>query len=876
MRYLISLFVFTFCIASGHCQPLLPVAYDDEIPRIEEVVGHTSGAEITAPEDALAYLWALQAAAPDRMTVTQYATSWEGRKLVYAAIGSPANIARISEIKSDLATLASGDVGSSDRAEIIARTPAIVWLAYSVHGDEISGTDASLALAYHLLAAQNDRLVEEVLANTIVIIDPMQNPDGRNRFINSFEAARGLIPQADRFAAEHDQPWPGGRANHYLFDLNRDWFTLSQPETRGKVAAMQEWSPVVVADIHEMGGDETYFFPPAARPFNPGITDGQKAKQGLIGRNHARWFDGEGIEYFTREVFDAFYPGYGDMWPALNGAIAMTYEQASARGLIWDRRDGKSLSYRDGVRAHFLASLSTAEIVAQNKTRFLEDYAAFRASAIEEGSRAADRFYVFDLGRNKWQAERMARQLVAQGISVHRLSGAVEACGERYQRGVLVVDLAQPAGRLAKTLLARQTDLPEDFLKQQENRRDRGLDTELYDVTAWSVPLMSGVSMDNCSRLDMSEAQRVLADDPETATAAPSNSAFGYAVPWTDAGQAKFVLNALADGFQAKSTGAEFTMDGRSFPRGTVVFSRKANEGADFTQLEMSAREMGTELVGLSSSWTSNGPNLGSSKFRELKAPRIALAWGQGVSSLDAGAARYILEQSFGVPVTPIRTRTLPHAKLELYDVLILPSGGYGGGVLNDAISEFVREGGVVIGFGSALRFLANEDIGLLSTKREKAFIDGSTSDDEAVNGVTDGVRLEDQEDYEAIIADGDAVPDSVPGALLNTVADTTHWLSAGYNEAVALFAGTDIYTPLQKNIGSNVFRYANEDALLASGYLWEENGKQLAYKPFIMVESTEDGITIGFTQSPVTRGYLDGLNLVLLNAILFGPAHAN
>jgi len=632
----------------------------------------------------------------------------------------------------------------------------------------------------------------------------------------------------DRFTAEHDQPWPGGRPNHYLFDMNRDWFTLSQPETRGKVAAMQAWNPVVVADVHEMGGDQTYFFPPAARPFNPGITDEQKAKQDLIGKNHARWFDGEGIEYFTREIFDAFYPGYGDMWPALNGAIAMTYEQASARGLVWERRDGKTLTYKDGVRAHFLASLSTAEAVAQNKERFLEDFAEFRASAISEGARADDRYYVFDRSINTWQAERTARQLAFQGIRVHRLSGQVEACGQSYSDGALVVDLAQPTGRLARTLLAEQTDLPADFIEEQENRRDRGLDAELYDVTAWSVPLMSGLSARSCGRVNMEGARAILPDEALQRTAISGASGFGYAVPWTDAGQAKLVIAALGKGFEGKTSDANFTMDGRTYPRGTVIFSRKANEGKDLSLLEGLAAELGVELAGLSSSWTEQGPNLGSSKFKPLKLPRVALAWGAGASSLDAGATRFVLEQTFGLPVAPIRVSTLPRADLSLYDVVILPAGRFGAEPLNAALKEYVEEGGVVIGFGAALRYLSDKSVGLLSTRREAAWVDpeaNKTSRKREENGPVAGTRLEDEDDYRAAISAGGA-PDAVPGVLLNTVADTNHWLSAGYESAVALLTGSDIYAPLQETEGTNVFHYAGEDELLASGYLWEENGK--------------------------------------------------
>ncbi|MEL7488461.1 MAG: M14 family metallopeptidase [Pseudomonadota bacterium] len=391
--------------------------------------------------------------------------------------------------RQDLARLASGEgLSGGERSAIIARTPAVVWLGYSVHGDEISTTDAALTLAYHLLAAENDTVVDTILENTIVLIDPVQNPDGRARFIQSFEDSRGLVPQGDRYAAEHDQPWPRGRFNHYLFDMNRDWFTLSQPETMGRVETFLEWFPVVAVDAHEMGGDETYFFPPASEPFNPYVREAQRQKQDLIGRNHARWFDASGIEYFTREIFDAFYPGYGDMWPTLNGAIAMTYEQGSARGLVFDRKDGRQLTFRDGVEAHFLATLSTAEVVAENKSLFLTDYARYRAAAVEAGRRADNRYIAFDLSENRWQAERLGRQLAAQGIDVQRLDGPRTVCGAEMARGALVIDTAQPQRQLIETLLRPDTPLDEAFVADQEARRGRGLDWQLYDVTAWSLP----------------------------------------------------------------------------------------------------------------------------------------------------------------------------------------------------------------------------------------------------------------------------------------------------------------------------------------------------------------------------------------------------
>ena len=864
---------------ASEAQSFLTIEADPAIPTLEEVAGHVPGEEISTPVEAIDYMEALAEAAPDRMKLTEYAESWEGRPLVYGVISSAENMARLDKIKADIARLASAeDLSSGERDTLIDETPAVVWLSYGVHGNEISSTDAALTLAYHLLAAENDQTVDTILDKTIVVIDPMQNPDGRARFVNSFEAARGIEPLADRYTAEHDEPWPGGRFNHYLFDMNRDWFTLSQPETRGRVASMLEWHPVVVVDAHEMGGDETYFFAPSADPFNPNITELQKEKQVLIGRNHARWFDERGYDYFTREVFDAFYPGYGDMWPTLGGAIAMTYEQGSARGLAYERSTGDVLTYEQGVEQHFIATLSTAEVVANNKDLFLSDFATYRREAVADARGASDRYFVFDLSDRRWQAETLGRKLAAQDIVVQRLAPGAQVCGVRYEDGALVIDRAQPAGKRITTLLSEETSLPEDFVEEQESRRDRGLNHELYDVTAWSMPLMEGVTSRTCGQVNLSDASRVSADDPVRAITA-SGAAYGYVVPWSDAGQARLVLAALEAGLSGKATVEEFTVQGREYPRGSVVFPLSANDGDMATTLNTLATDIGAEYVALQSSWVEEGPNYGSDKFVALSFPKVAMAWGEGTSATDAGAARYVLERELGIPVAPIRVGTLSQADLGRYDVLILPDAGWGfegefgaGGM--SAVSAFVRNGGVLVGFEGAVGALTGED-GLLSARRETAYLEEEKKPKNGEDtGPADGTVIADEDAYETMTADPEASPDGVPGVLANVVADTDHWLSSGYEEAVALYQGSTIYGPLNEADGTNVFHYAAADDLVASGYLWEENRAQLAYKPYLMAQEQGAGTVIAFTQSPVTRAYLDGLNLLLVNAVLFGPAH--
>lgn len=845
---------------SAQAQSFLDGDFDPAIPTLEEVAGHASGEQISRPEQVIAYMQALAEAAPERVRLVEYAQSWEGRPLVYAVITSETNMARIEAVQADMQRIAAGGAPAPDSLPV-------TWLSYGVHGDEISSSDAALALAYHLLAAQGDELVGTILAESVVIIDPMQNPDGRARFTNSYYAQLGIEPSGNRYTAGHDQPWPGGRYNHYLFDMNRDWFALTQPETQGKVAAVRDWQPVVLVDAHEMGGDSTYFFPPSADPFNPYITPDQRAKQHVLGRNIGAWLDHMGQPYFTREVFDAFYPGYGDTWPTLNGAIAMTFEQSSARGLVWERSNGEVLTYADTVRNHFVSTLATAETVARNADMFLNDYATYRRTAAQ--GEAGSGWFVIDLADRRWNAEQLARRLAHQGVRVGRVDGPVSACGRSYPRGYLSVSMRQPTARLIRSLLDRDVELPADFVDAQEERRASDLPHEIYDTTAWSVGLMSGLDVSECT--NAAEGTLIAADDA-IPHMAPAGGDFGVAVPWTDSGQVQLVAELLERGFVGRATDTAFTVNGRTFPRGTVVFSHGDNpEMAN--GIAMYGALHGAEVVPIDSGWVEDGPNLGSESFVRLSAPRIAMVWEDGVSPLSAGATRYVIEQRFGLPVAPIRSGTVARARLDDWDVIIVPDVYTLPSSARSALVTYVRNGGVLVAYGDAVASFASGDNALFSTSRETV-LGGDPDEDEAEDTVA-GTAIEDEAEYREAIVDPGRRPDTLPGALLNTVVDGESFLAAGYdgNAPVVFADGSLILTPLSLSNGTNVVRYAAADELVASGYVWDENRRQMAYKPYMIAERTGRGLAIGFVHDPTVRGYLDGLDLLLANAVIVAPA---
>lgn len=874
--------------------------YDPAIPTVESVLGYAPGERITWHKDARRYFEALASSQPERVSLHRYATSWEGRELFYVVITSPENMARIDDIKHGMQSLRNADVTSrAEAAAIIASAPAVTWLAYSIHGNEISSTDAAMLTAYHLLASNGDSRVSDILRDTVVVIDPVQNPDGRDRFIHGFEMSQGLIADSDRLAAEHDEPWPGGRTNHYLFDLNRDFFTLSQPETRGRVEVLQEWYPVVYVDAHEMGADNTYFFPPGRSPFNPHLTDIQLNNHKLFGETNAGWFDRFGIDYFTRDVYDEFYPGYGSSWPAYFGSIGMTYEQASVRGLVVRQYDGNELSYASSVRNHFVTSLGTAETVARNRQKFLQDFYDYQLSAIEEGNSDDIRAYILPRQADQAGADKLAGLLVRQGVRVDVAAENFRACGKTYAAGSYVINLGQPAKRLIRVLMDVDVRMSDAFVAEQERRRAKGLRHEMYDVTGWAMPLLMNVRADSCHRSVAVSSTPAGPALVQPAVVSGGEAGVAYLVPWGEATAVRFLTNALRADLIVKSSDKAFTLQGNRYAAGTLIIDVADNGDSVHNAVRRIADKSGANVVGVDDSWVSDGPSFGSNKVVRHNAPDIAIAWDRPTHAYSAGNTRFVIERQFDYPVTPIRTRRIATADLSEYEVLILPetsgvilpetSGGYYGSVLGEAgtqnLKDWISKGGVLIALGNANRYLADANIGISSIRRENAVVEDDenngnksdkSSDEEALQATVAGSYLDSDSAYQQAILAEKKAPDPMGGVLVRAEVDPDHWLGAGVASSLnVMVRGSDIYTPIRLDSGVNVARFGAADHLLASGHIWEENRKQLAYKPFVVVQPEGRGFVIAFTHDPNMRAFLDGLNVIFMNAIFRGAAHA-
>jgi hypothetical protein len=874
-------------------QPAPGTSYDPGVPTLTEVVGHDFGEEITSPAEITEYLRALHEAAPDRTRLIRYATSWEGRDLHAILIASPGNMGRIDEIRDGIGRLADPrDLTPSEAEGLIGDLPVVVALHHGVHGNEISSAGAAMAEAYHLLAALDDPRVETILSDAVVLIDPAQNPDGRARFLAHTALTRGAWPSAHPLSAEHDEPWPGGRVNHYLFDLNRDWFAQTQPESRGRTSLLLDWNPQVVVDLHEMGGNSTYYFPPNAVPGNPFTTEAQRQALEEVGRNNANAFDRRGFPYFVGEVFDAFYPGYGVSWPMAQGALGMTFEKASARGLAYRRSDGTLLHYGDGVAEHFTAALTTTHTAAVNRERLLREYLEFRRSAVEMG-RSGTRAIALHSEHDPAMAARLARTLSRNGIEILATAEPFTASGREFPAGTFVVPMDQPTHRLARNLLDPQVSLPADFLELQRERRANRLRDQIYDVTAWSLPLLWDVEAIQISEDLTVEGSVIPGRGLEPLVGAeglapwslgrPSPGGMimtlempvlpparvGYVLPW-NSGTAALAAEALREGIPLRAAGASFSVEGRAFPVGSLLIRSVALDEEAHSSLALMAKRHSADVVPVDTSFPSgDGISLGSNQFNSLERPRVLLVWGEPASTYSTGWARYVLERRYGVDVTAVRSDALGRVALSEFNVLILPSGNFASVFREEGrarLEDWIARGGTLITLAESSRWATRA--GLLATTTE---LRGGAPDEPGA-AATRPPADQPIEFLEAIEPPVER-PEPVPGAILRVTLDETHWLAAGTDGEVQILAESNrIFSPLTLNRGTNVGRYAGLERLVASGVVWEDTRAQLVNKAYLMHEPRGQGQVIGFSEDPNYRAYSEASQLLFINAVLLGP----
>ncbi|MEJ2504357.1 MAG: M14 family zinc carboxypeptidase, partial [Gemmatimonadota bacterium] len=603
--------------------------------------------------------------------------------------------ARIDEIRAGSRRLADPRGASEDElASLAASQPTVVWLGYTVHGDEASGVEAALATLYQLAAGQDPGTLE-ILDGVVTLIDPVQNPDGHDRHVFQVAWDQGRFgPDPYPRAVVHGHDWHGARTNHYLFDLNRDWIVHAHPETRGRMAYFREWFPHVAADLHEMGSSSTYFFAPPMQPVNANVHPLVREGWQLFARGNAAAFAEHGWGFFTREGYDEFFPGYGPSWPLYTGAVGMTYEQGSSEGGAVERDDGTVLTLREAALHHYAASRATLRTAATNRESRLRDYLTFRRDAVRENEDAALRSIVLQRDA-RGRADSLVTVLLRHGIEVGRLTepatvGRATAYGEgegarvEVETGAYVIDLAQPQGTLARTLLEPDPAFDPAFIDEEIRRREAGQRDRFYDMTGWALPFLYRVRA-------WHTPERVGPVTPVAAAPGPAGVPLperaGYAYVFEPGGEASLRLlgGLLAREIRVRHAPGSFRIAGDTFPDGAFVALTHRNRGDDDGEafhetVRTLAAESGARVVAVQSALVDEGTDLGSNSVEAIPEPRVALLAGDAISSYSFGAAWYTFDQLLHFPVTRVEvedlTRSLPD-----FNVVVMPSAYGVGGV---------------------------------------------------------------------------------------------------------------------------------------------------------------------------------------------------
>ncbi|MEP0548979.1 MAG: M14 family metallopeptidase [Rhodothermales bacterium] len=813
--------------------------YDSTIPTPEEVIGHVIGTRHTRPEQVVRYVEAVAAASP-RVTLGEHGRTWEGRPLIHAIVAAPGTDLDAARRANVQLSDAPGSV--SDAA--LGAQPVVAYMGYSVHGNEASGTEAALLLLYHLAAGQGPA-VEDVLDNAVVLIDPMLNPDGRDRFVDWVNGNRGGtegLPSLDGQDREHDEPWPGGRTNHYLFDLNRDWLLMQHPESQGRMALWHSWRPQLSTDFHEMGGDATFFFQPGIPSRNnPNTPAATFDLTGEIATYHARALDRIGSLYYSSESFDDFYYGKGSTYPDVNGGVGILFEQASSRALAAETANGR-LDYGATVRNQFATSLSSLEAAVAMRVKLLQHQRDFYAGA-SDFARAADvRGYVFGLDGDRARAEAFAALLARHRVRAHDLARSVEVDGDRFEPGAaFVVPVDQPQARLIKAMMERVTTF-EDSL--------------FYDVSTWTLPLAFGVRHAELSRDPGALLGAEWTPSQREGRQAGGRAGYAYLIPW---GQT-FAPRTLArlqragvrvrlakDPFEAAVGGAR-----QRFERGTLVVPVEQGDAEAETvhALVAAATQDHVEVFALGGGLTPSGPDLGSGSVPVLTMPRVALLSGEGTDSYSVGQAWHLLTERAGLPVSLLDITKLSRADLGRYTVLAVVGSVRGlDEVAAETLKTWVRSGGTLIVTEGAAGVAAER--GLIELDKREADEDSTLRPYAEVSDAR-GAQV-------------------IGGSIFEATLDTSHPLAFGQGERVALFKNNTVLFDPSAKAGTNVAVYT--EAPLLSGYISAPNLERLGGAAAIVGQRLGRGRVVAFDFDPNFRAFWWGTQGLFLNAVFFGGA---
>ncbi len=774
-----------------------------------------------------------------------YGRTNEDRPLMIAIIASEENHARLEDIRLNNLRLAGVIDGNID--EDLAQ--AIVWLSYSVHGNEAAGSESS-RIVLHKLADPDNAATKEWLKNSIVIIDPSVNPDGYSRYTHWIRGNGNLVNNPDINDIEHTEPWPGGRVNHFNFDLNRDWAWQTQVESQQRMEIYNDWLPHVHADLHEMGHESPYYFAPAARPYHNFISKWQQDFQVTIGKNHAKYFDDKGWLYFTKEVFDLFYPSYGDTYPTYSGAIGMTYEQggSSVGGRAVELRNGEELTLMDRIDHHRTTSLSTIEISSIYKDELIQQFRDFyQTSSAKPLGEYISYIIKCDQSGNKLKA--LASLLDKQDIKYQTVRNTMSSNGFSYssgnnqsfdiEPGDMVVSAYQTKSVLTQILLDPESEL-EDSLT--------------YDITAWSLPYAYGLE-------SYATTKRISANQTlNTSNAShPLTEGYSYIIPWSDLESAKAAAILAKEDISYRVATEKGQYGSEEASPGALIIT-KADNRSQLDHMKEVLSKLATDglkIQSINTGFASVGPDLGSRKHYLTESPRVLTLRGDRVSSYSFGQIKWYFNSVIEYPLTIIDINRLRQVDLDNYNTLILPDGWYR--LPNKgAISEWIKDGGKVIAIGGANNIFADDDGFALKSHATSA----EKSAEEKENKQADlAARYNHYSEDERL-----AISNFIPGAIFKLKLDPTHPLAYGLGDDYFSLRTSSDRFPLMTDAYNVGYHPKNDEMVL--GFAGSNIKKKLKDSVVFAVEESGRGSIIYMVDNPLFRGFWHNGLFLFSNAI--------
>jgi hypothetical protein len=820
--YILSLLSLVFISAKAQ-QPKSPDVF----------LGYNLGEHFTPHYKVVDYFKSITQSCENKVRLQKYGYTNEGKELLIAIVSSVENMNRIDDIRKN--NLRFTGLLNDKPADL--NMPTIVWLSYNVHGNEASSTEVAMKLLFELAAGKNES-INGWLKNVVVIIDPCLNPDGRDRYVNWYNQMVGKSPNSNPLSREHDEPWPGGRSNHYNFDLNRDWAWQTQVETQQRILKYNEWMPEIHCDFHEQYPNAPYYFAPAAEPFHEIITPWQRNFQTTIGKNHAKYFDENGWLYFTKEIFDLFYPSYGDTYPIYNGSIGMTYEQAGhSMGGLSIKVDEDTLTLYQRIAHHYTTSISTIEIASNNAKKINEEFSSYFNNNKLNGS-GLYKTYVIDgsnssklnslkqlLDKNKIEYSYSKKEISAKGL--HFLTGKEESFVMREHD--LIVSTFQPKGSLVKVLFEPQSKLS---------------DSVTYDITAWAIPYVYG--------LDCYAVKEKIAGFPESENIIdfPNTDSYAYLIEYNSFNDAKLLASMLKAGIKVKFAERDFVCNGKNYKRGTLIILKNQNANKMDAVLNFS-KKFNATIKGISSGFMDAGYDFGSEKVHKIKIQTVALVTGNDVSSTAAGEVWHLFEQLLDYPIVLINSGSLSTIDLKSIDVLIFPDGNYK--ILTDkesTIKNWVKQGGKLIAMESAVSQMVMGDWGIKQKKE----------DDENKNAVYDDIKKYENRERQSVGA-------NIPGAIYKLTLDDTHPLCFGYPDYYfSLKMNTNVFEFMKGGWNVGVIKQENQIA----GFVGNAVKNKIKDGTVIAVQDFGSGSIVYFADNPIFRSFWENGKLMFANAVFF------